>query len=612
MKTLIPQTLSGKIILYILVIFAGFIVFFNFFAYQSLQSKLEKELNTLADTELIRMEHDLQLPLWELDKEWIDQIILTEMRNEQVDAVFVEGEEGIFAAKRRDDHGKIIDIVHDHLNGDLVMRSGTITHKEATIGRIILYFSKTKMKNQLREEFLRAAVMAVFSAAVITFLLGWMLKSLIIYPLKQLNESTHHIAEGEYDWPIPLDSNDEIGMLGRSIDVMQNKIQKREAELRKSIGELDRFFTVTLDMLCIADMEGNLLRLNNAWETVLGYPLQEIYTHTFFDFIHPDDMAATLKAVETLDSQSSVIGFVNRYRCRDGSYRSLMWQSVPVGAVIYAAAHDITDLLRQQQALKETNETLELKVTERTHELVEANKKLQELDKLKSMFIASMSHELRTPLNSIIGFAGVMLQGLSGPLNEKQTDQLKRVKSAGKHLLSLISDVIDISKIEAGRVMASPEPFKLNDLIQEAYGEIEILAKPKELTLELELIPEIEMFTDKKRLYQCILNYLSNAVKFTESGGVTLGVMDEGETIRIWVKDTGIGIDEADKPRLFEAFERLETHLRVLPGGTGLGLYLTRKITESVLQGTVWVESKAGEGSVFGLRIPKQITVEGK
>ncbi|MCX6074345.1 MAG: sensor histidine kinase [Campylobacterales bacterium] len=264
--------------------------------------------------------------------------------------------------------------------------------------------------------------------------------------------------------------------------------------------------------------------------------------------------------------------------------------------------------LEEEVSLKE-QATKELEI--RSNNLAKANEQLKELDKLKSMFVASMSHELRTPLNSIIGFTGVLLQGISGPLNEKQQDQLSRVKSAGQHLLSLISDVIDISKIEAGRAEARVEEFSLRELIEEAKNEIEIVAAPKGLSIEIEMDEEVQMHSDKRRIYQCLLNYLSNAVKFTEkSGTIIVKVKESGNDVKISVTDQGIGIAKEEQSKLFEAFERLETHLRVIPGGTGLGLYLTRKITETLLQGSVWMESKEGEGSLFGLLIPKYISAQ--
>ena len=247
---------------------------------------------------------------------------------------------------------------------------------------------------------------------------------------------------------------------------------------------------------------------------------------------------------------------------------------------------------------------------ERSDELAEANEKLHELDKLKSMFIASMSHEFRTPLNSIIGFTGVMLQQMPGKINEKQQDFLTRIKLAGEHLLGLISDVIDISKIEADRIEAFPESFMLEELTTQATDEISVLAKKKGLQLSVDAPEGIEMFSDRRRLMQCLLNYLSNAVKFTERGTIVLKVVDLGERVEIAVEDTGIGIAQEDLPKLFEAFERLDTHLRVKAGGTGLGLYLTKRIVEGLLGGEVYVESTIEKGSVFGLRIPKRIAVE--
>jgi len=237
-------------------------------------------------------------------------------------------------------------------------------------------------------------------------------------------------------------------------------------------------------------------------------------------------------------------------------------------------------------------------------QLMEANIKLRELDRLKSMFIASMSHELRTPLNSIIGFSGLLLQGISGDLNSKQKDSMERIFRSGKHLLGLISDVIDISKIEAGHIDAFYEYFSLKQVVEESIETIRPQADAKGLKLELNADSWPEMNTDYKRLLQCLLNYLSNAVKFSESGKVTLSVTVLEDWVELRVSDTGIGIPEEDMPKLFEAFERLDTHLRVKSGGTGLGLYLTKKITEELLHGHVSVESCIDEGSTFGLKIP--------
>lgn len=240
-------------------------------------------------------------------------------------------------------------------------------------------------------------------------------------------------------------------------------------------------------------------------------------------------------------------------------------------------------------------------------QLTEANKSLKKLDQLKSMFIASMSHELRTPLNSIIGFTGIILQGMTGPLNEKQQDHLTRVQHSARHLLELITDVIDISKIEAGRIDVYLEDVDLSKVIDEAVFNIEPQLTSKNLELEVSVPENVQMHTDRKRLLQCLINYLSNAVKFTETGSIKVTAQTMDEKVEIRVTDTGIGIPEEDQPKLFEAFERLDTHLRIKAGGTGLGLYLTRKLATEILGGEILFQSREGRGSTFGLRIPTRL-----
>ncbi len=238
-------------------------------------------------------------------------------------------------------------------------------------------------------------------------------------------------------------------------------------------------------------------------------------------------------------------------------------------------------------------------------ELESANNKLKDLDRLKSMFIASMSHELRTPLNSIIGFTGIILQGMTGEINDEQKDQLQRVLKAGKHLLALITDVIDISKIEAGKIEAFIDEFTLNNVLNEVVSNLKLQIKEKNLEIEIRTIPEkIILKNDRKRFFQCVLNYLSNAVKYSEKGKITVFAEEKEGKLHLSVTDTGIGIKEKDLPTLFQSFVRLDSSLKMTVAGTGLGLYLTKKLVTEVLGGEVSVTSVYGQGSTFSLIIP--------
>lgn len=268
------------------------------------------------------------------------------------------------------------------------------------------------------------------------------------------------------------------------------------------------------------------------------------------------------------------------------------------------------EMAAMNETLADTNDKLTLEIAGRKRveqELAQSNSQLKDLDRMKSMFIASMSHELRTPLNSIIGFTGMTLQELSGPLNEEQKDNLSRVKKAANHLLALITDVIDISKIESGRVEAQPQAFTLDGLITEAVDAVRTQIREKGMALEVPENLDISMFTDRRRLLQCLINFLSNAAKYSEEGKVTVQVTQTASDVELSVTDTGIGIPPADLQKLFEPFERVQSRLQVKAGGTGLGLYLTKKLATEILQGEVRVESILGQGSTFRIRVPKTI-----
>jgi signal transduction histidine kinase/CHASE1-domain containing sensor protein len=265
-----------------------------------------------------------------------------------------------------------------------------------------------------------------------------------------------------------------------------------------------------------------------------------------------------------------------------------------------------------EKALQDSYQALERKVEERTEELRSANERLRQLDQLKSMFIASMSHELRTPLNSIIGFTGVVLQGISGPLSEKQHDHLSRVYGSAKHLLALITDVIDISKIEAGYADVYVETFSINQLIDEAVAIMQPQRAEKGLGLEIQADASITITSDRKRLLQCLLNLLSNAIKYSEHGVVRIRLKGDADHAVIEVEDEGIGMSAEALAKLFQPFERIDTHLRVKTPGTGLGLYLTRKIAADLLKGDISATSEAGKGSTFTLWIPGTLSPAAK
>jgi PAS domain S-box-containing protein len=271
---------------------------------------------------------------------------------------------------------------------------------------------------------------------------------------------------------------------------------------------------------------------------------------------------------------------------------------------LVGTVHDITERKYAEEELKLHRDHLEELVIQRTAELEIEKEHAQSADRLKSAFLATMSHELRTPLNSIIGFTGILMQERPGPLNDEQKKQLGMAQNSARHLLSLINDVLDISKIEAGQLKMNFQKFNLPELIYKVVETNRPFAEKKNLSILVSVEENIKDITsDVLRVQQILLNLVNNAVKFTEIGTIRISCFSEGKFIKIMIKDSGIGIEHDKIEQLFKPFMQVDTGLTRKHEGTGLGLSICKKLTE-LLSGKIEVESEYGSGSTFTITLP--------
>jgi PAS domain S-box-containing protein len=613
-------------------------------------------------------------------------------------------------------------------------------------------------------------------------------------------------------------------------------------ELNQTREELDRYFTLSIELLCIAGTDGYFKRLNPVWEKVLGYSTNELMEKPFLEFIHPDDRQATIQESAKLDKGINTISFENRYRCKDGSYRWFMWSATPLAEkqLIYAMARDVTEVKRAEQALRLSEEqnrllfesnphpvwvydletlaiidvneaairnygysreeflTLTIKdirpaedvpavlesvaksgtmleenriwrhrrkngtlldveitshplvyagrnarlvvstditkrkqaeealrqseerfrllvsgvkdyaifmldvdgrvaswnagaerfkgyqaqeiigqsfsrfytpediaedkpgqelriaaaegrvedegwrvrkdgsgfwanviitavrdpqgnllgfskitrdITERkqTQEaLTKAKEEAERSNKFKDQFLSTMSHELRTPLNAVLGFSDLLTEERYGPLNDRQRRYVTHIHTGGKHLLRLINDILDLSKIEAGRLQLAIESVLIDGSFAEVIDTLRPLADKKSQALVVNTSPDLSVRADTTRFKQILMNLLGNAIKFTPEGGkIELTAQQLGEVVRVEVRDSGPGIPVEEQQRIFEAFHRLRQSEKGAEG-TGLGLAITRRLVE-LHGGHLGLESQPGQGSCFYFTLPSVV-----
>ena len=390
----------------------------------------------------------------------------------------------------------------------------------------------------------------------------------------------------------------EIGPSGRVvalIGVCQNVTQRvRDEEARAAVHEQYQVMTrEASDIIIFYTGSGDILFASEALERLLGRTAREIEHGKFLNLVHPDDLLEARK-LSIIPRRGRTLTATYRVRHKDGHY---LWLEV-VTRTIY---DDKTGGVRNIVSI--SRDITDRKIHE--DEIAAARERAEAANQAKSRFLANMSHELRTPLNAIIGFTELMRQEMLGPLgNPRYEEYVGIVHDSGEHLLDLINDMLDMAKIEAGRLKLQFEDIDLAALIRDTAHLFQDRADAGQLEIVVEETPQLFLMADRRAVKQIFLNLMSNAIKFTPQGGrVTIGAAQHGDRVRVTVRDTGIGIAPEDLKRLGKPFEQARSAPFVAQGGTGLGLALVKSLSESHGGGVI-IESVQGRGTTVSVYFP--------
>lgn len=550
-------------------------------------------------------------------------------------------------------------------SSQFLLQSSDIQFENDKVGRILIVMSREDVRRQTLLQVYGIIVLAAIIIIAIWLTSLVITKRYIFHPLVKLQKSASLIANGDLDTFVDKGSDDEIGILAQDLNAMRLSIKQLFEELKqskeevekysqtleekvavrtqalaqsveelKALGEVSQAVNSTLDLeTVLSNIVRHAVQLSRADAGTI-YELDEseqiflprINYGISEEFIHEMRKSKLRVGDATVIGQAAIlrnpdqiadIDQVTDYpvtHMKEAGFRALL--ALPllhkerlIGGLVVRRKKagefppPIVGLLQTfaaQSVLAIHNARLFQEIEEKGHEIELANQH-------KSQFLANMSHELRTPLNAILGYTELILDNIYGDVPEKIQDVLERLEKNGRHLLSLINDVLDLSKIEAGRLTLSLNDYSIEEVLQTALTSIEALATEKNIELK-SVIPSNLVIAkgDEQRIAQVLLNLLGNALKFTDEGLVKLELTVSNETFLISVHDTGPGLSEDDQKKIFKEFYQADGSSTRKKDGTGLGLSITKKIVE-MHGGRIWIESTLGKGSTFSFTLPIRV-----
>jgi len=612
--------------------------------------RLETEIEQRLDNALNLARIALTTPLWNLDNDSVDDFLQALFLDESiVIAQIVWGGQTLIEKKRPKFQEKEKDYFEE--SPKFILKQADIEFEGSFIGTIVIGVSREAVRKQITVQVSAIVTLTILIIVAISLTSIVITRRYITRPLSKLQNSATLIASGELEAPIDTGSRDEIGVLAQDLDAMrgsikearenlEHKVEQRTRELSRSIEELEALGEVSQAVSSTLDLQTVLttivtraVDLSESDEGII-YQFDED-TQTFRSTATHKTAPEHLEAVQAApihlgegaighaavtrkpvqvpdirDEQQFVAPQVRRVLVKLG-LRSLL--AIPLyresrllgGLLVFRQSlgnfsDDVVNLLQtfaNQSVLAIHNARL-------FQEIQDKSRQLEIASEHKSQFLANMSHELRTPLNAILGYTELIVDNIYGEVPEQIASVLERVDRNGRHLLTLINDVLDISKMEAGQLSMSFNDYSMQEIVGNVIVAVESLGDEKNLELKADVSPDLPLGKgDEQRITQVLLNLVSNAIKFTDEGGVTVKAIVSDDAFQVSVTDTGMGISEADQEMIFEEFQQADGSATRAKGGTGLGLAIARRIVE-MHGGRLWVESTLNRGATFTFTLP--------